>query len=78
MTMKSNQSIYAFWTPTMGPAAEVGVPQMVKNLPVMQETWIRSLGWEDPLWEGMTTHSSIIHGHSFLYFFLVLIIIVIV
>ena len=39
----------------MGPAAEVGVSQMVKNLPVMQETWIRSLGWEDPLWKEMTT-----------------------
>ena len=35
------------------------VPQMVKNLPAMQETWVRSLGWEDPLEEGMATHSSI-------------------
>ena len=32
--------------------------QMVKNLPAMQETWVWSLGWEDPLEEGMTTHSS--------------------
>ena len=31
---------------------------MVKNLPAMQETWVRSLGWEDPLEEGMATHSS--------------------
>ena len=31
---------------------------MVKNLPAMQETWIRSLGWEDHLEEGMATHSS--------------------
>ena len=31
----------------------------VKNLPVMQEMWVRSLGWEDPLEEGMETHSSI-------------------
>ena len=31
-----------------------------KNLPTMQETWVRSLGWEDPLEEGMATHSSII------------------
>ena len=31
-----------------------------KNLPAMQETWVRSLGWEDPLEEGMATHSSII------------------
>ena len=36
------------------------VTQMVKNPPVMQETWVRSLGWEDPLEEGMATHSSIL------------------
>ena len=34
--------------------------QMVKNPPVMQETWVRSLDWEDPLEEGMVTHSSIL------------------
>ena len=33
---------------------------MVKNLPAMQETWVRSLGWEDPLEKGMFTHSSIL------------------
>ena len=31
---------------------------MVKNLPAMQETWVRSLGWEDSLEKGMATHSS--------------------
>ena len=36
------------------------VAQLVKNLPVMQETWVQSLGWEDPLGEGMATHSSIL------------------
>ena len=36
------------------------VAQMVKNQPAMQETWVRSLGWEDPLEEGMATHSSIL------------------
>ena len=36
------------------------VAQLVKNLPVMQETWVRSLGWEDPLEKGMATHSSIV------------------
>jgi len=36
------------------------VAQMVKNLPAMQETWVRSLGWDDPLEEGMATHSSIL------------------
>ena len=40
---------------------EVPVAQMVvKHLPAMQETWVRSLGWEDPLEEGMATHSSIL------------------
>ena len=34
--------------------------QMVNNLPVMQKTQIRSLGWEDPLEEEMATHSSIL------------------
>ena len=36
------------------------VSQMVKNPPAMRETWVRSLGWEDPLEEGMATHSSIL------------------
>ena len=34
--------------------------QKVKNLPAMQETQIRSLGWEDPMEKGMATHSSIL------------------
>jgi len=33
---------------------------MVKNPPAMWETWVPSLGWEDPLEEGMATHSSIL------------------
>ena len=33
---------------------------MVKNPPAMQETWIRSLGWEDSLEKGMATYSSIL------------------
>ena len=39
------------------------VAQKVKNLPAMpamQETWVQSLGWEDPLEEEMATHSSIL------------------
>ena len=35
------------------------VTQTVKNLPAMQETWVQFLGWEDPLEEGIATHSSI-------------------
>jgi len=34
--------------------------QTVKNLPAMQEIWVRSLGWEDTLETGMATHSSIL------------------
>ena len=34
--------------------------QLVKNQPAMQETWVRSLGWEDPLEKGKATHSSIL------------------
>ena len=34
------------------------VAQMVKNLPAMPETWVRSLGWEDSLEKEMATHSS--------------------
>ena len=33
---------------------------MVKNLPIMQEMWVRFLGWEDPLEKGVSTHSSIL------------------
>ena len=36
------------------------VAQLVKNPLTMQKTWVRSLGWEDPLEVGMATHSSIL------------------
>ena len=36
------------------------VAQTIKNLLTMQETWVRSLGWEDPLEKGMATHSSVL------------------
>ena len=36
------------------------VAQTVKNLPAMQETWLRSLGWEEPQEEGMAIHCSIL------------------
>ena len=35
---------------------------MVKNPPAVRESWVRSLSWEDPLEEGMATHSSILAG----------------
>ena len=40
------------------------IAQMIKNLPAMQKTQVRSLGWEDPLEKGMATHSSILAGES--------------
>ena len=36
------------------------VAQLIKNLLAMRETWVRSLGWEDPLEKGMASHSSIL------------------
>ena len=48
-------------TKDMVPQARASlVAQMVKNLHAMRETWVRSLGWEDPLEKGITTHSSIL------------------
>ena len=36
------------------------VAQLVRNLPAMQETWVQTLGWDDPLEKGKATHSSIL------------------
>ena len=36
------------------------VAQLIKNPPAIRETWVRSLGWEDPLEKGKATHSSIL------------------
>ena len=36
------------------------VAQLIENLPAVQETWVQSLCWEDPLEKGMVTHSSIL------------------
>ena len=58
--------------PVSGKSAGVGIgypfqyswaslmAQLVKNPPAMQETWVQSLGWEDPLEKGKATHSSIL------------------
>ena len=45
------------YTDTKGFKASL-VAQMVRNQPAMQETQVRSLGWEDPLRKGMVTHSN--------------------
>ena len=64
------------WIPGLGssPREGTGYPlqyswaslgaQMVKNPPAMPETWVRSLGWEDPLEEGMAAHSVFLPGES--------------
>ena len=36
------------------------VAQLVKNLPAMWDTWVKSLGWEDPLEKGKATHSTLL------------------
>ena len=36
------------------------VAQLVKNLPAIRETWVASLGWEDPLEKGKATHSTVL------------------
>ena len=60
--------------PQCSPGEEIGYPlqyswasllaQLAKNPPAMQMTWVQSLSWEDPLEEGMATHSSILSGES--------------
>ena len=50
-----------FWFPIISHNQEASlVAQMVKDLPAMRETWVRSLGWEDLLEKEMATHSSIL------------------
>ena len=53
--MLNDYIIIIIWSPL----AVFLVAQMEKHTPAMWETWVRSLGWEDPLEEGMATHFSI-------------------
>ena len=46
--------------PATSPRAFLVAQIVKKNLPAMQESWVRFLGWEDPLEKGMATHSSIL------------------
>ena len=51
------------WTATTMEIDQAGwgsMAQLVKNAPAMRETWVQSLGWEDPLEKGKATHSSIL------------------
>ena len=61
----SKMFLWVLWAPCrklIDPKEKVGLPwaQTVKNLLAMWETWVQSLGWEDPLEQGMATHSSIL------------------
>ena len=52
-----------FWSHLTNKLWDIGaslVAQLVKNLPAMQDTWVLSLGWEDPLEKEKATHSSIL------------------
>ena len=51
------KSIVEFYSPFFGGGVSL-VTQSVKNLPAMRETWVQSLGWEDPLEKEMVTNSS--------------------
>ena len=53
------QDKYKLWMITILNTTSL-MAQMVKNLPTMQEIWVRSLGWKDPLEKGKNTHSSIL------------------
>ena len=52
INVKVYQNVYLKWASL--------VAQMVKNLPAMWETWVQYLGWENPLEEGMATHSNVL------------------
>ena len=51
-SMIYTEDIYTVWASL--------VAQLIKNLPAIWKTWFRSLGWEDPLEEGIAVHSSIL------------------
>ena len=55
MPNRSNRLYFVF----IGPQASL-VAKLVKNLPAIWETWVQSLGWEDPGKKGKATHTSIL------------------
>ena len=59
MSMLLSPFTSLFLPPTVSYWASL-VAQMVKRLPTMRETWVQSLGWENPLEKEMATHSSIL------------------
>ena len=57
--VKGEHSAVLFPNPSVSSQASL-MAQLVKNPPAMQETWVQSLGWEDPLEKRIATHSSIL------------------
>ena len=57
---KVDDAISSHTITLQSPLESPPVAQRVKRLPATQETWVRSLGWEDPLGKGMATHCSIL------------------
>ena len=60
MRIKVTWALWLSWCGVAYGLAASLVVQTLKNLPTMWETWVRSLGWEDPLEEEMATHSNIL------------------
>ena len=60
MSILGEDKEFSFDHPPVEMSGASLVAQMVKNPPGMQETQVQSLGWKDPLQEGMATHSSIV------------------
>ena len=55
-----NLALFYYFADPEARLKKVNLSQMVRNPPAMRDTWVRSLGWEDPLEEGMATHSSLL------------------
>ena len=60
MSFRSPDLSHIYWEPGAKRAGIFLVAETVKNLPAMLETWVRSLGQEDPLEKGMASNSSIL------------------
>ena len=68
--MQCRRPLLDSWVRKIHPGAGIGYPlqyswaslvaQLAKNLPAVWETWVPSLGWQDPLEKGTATHSSIL------------------
>ena len=60
LTASSTMAVFILLFGTLLASGATLMAQLVKNSPAMRETWVQSLGWEDPLEKGKATHSSIL------------------